>query len=284
MDVPSRARAAADHRVAIAIRKLRARKGPAVHEEVLRLRSTAGYQLDAHVHRADGPGRRPGIVLCPGIDHRGTIFDGWHAPVNADEVARLGCVVLHFDPAGRGESWGEEDMGGPEHQDNVATAIGHLRSRPDVDPARIGVVSISLGVSMAVGALTRAGAQAAWLLDWEGPSDREIITSGGTILTPALGHSLDDELYWRPREAVRHVGSLTCGYVRLQAARDHAQPGELRHALRMIHAAAEGTAPWFQLNDHPRGTIPPRPTWLPSGKLAANKAILRRIRALIQGI
>lgn len=277
-----RARSAAEHRLSIAVRRLRAHRATPTREEPLRLRSTAGYQIDAHLHRpVELRDRVPGVVLCPGIDHPGTIFDSYAAPVTADEVARLGCVVLHFDPAGRGESWGEEDMGGPEHQDDVATAVRYLAARPDVDPDRVGVVSISLGVSMAVGAIALEGAPAAWLLDWEGPSDREIITSGGKIMAPALGHGLDDEVYWRPREAVRHVGKLTCGYVRLQAELDHAQPGETRHAQRMIRAAADGGVPWFQLNDHPRGEVPARPVWLQSGGLAANSAILRKVRVLM---
>lgn len=274
--------AAADRRLARAIRKVRARAAAPVREEPLRLRSSAGYQIDAHVHRpVDASGRLPAVVLCPGIDHPGTHFDTFSMPVTADEVARLGAVVLHFDPAGRGESWGEEDMGGPEHQDDVATAVRYLAARPDVDPDRVGVVAISLGVAMAVGAVALEGAAAAWLLDWEGPCDREIITSGGKIMTPALGHAMDDETWWRPREAVRHVGLLRCPYVRLQAELDHAQPGETRHAMRMLHAAAAGSLPWFQINDHPRGEVPPRPVWLPSGTLAANAAILRKIRTLL---
>lgn len=244
--------------------------------------STAGYQLDAHLHRPTGvAGPLPAVVLCPGIDHPGTIFDGLAAPVSADEVARLGALVLHFDPAGRGASWGEEDFGGPEHQDDVATAVRYLASRPDVDPHRVGIVAISLGVSMAVGAVALHGAEAAWLLDWEGPSDREIITSGGARMEPAMGHGLDDETWWGPREASRHVGRLSCPYVRLQADPDHAQAGETRHAMRMIHAAAAGTLPWFQINDHPRGEVPPRPSWLPGGRLAANQAILRKVRTLM---
>lgn len=282
MTAVPRVKNAANRRLAVAVRTLRAHRAAKVREEPLRLRSTAGYQIDAHLHRPAGlSGPLPAVVLCPGIDHPGTVFDRWISPVTADEVARLGCLVLHFDPAGRGESWGEEDMGGAEHQDDVATAVRYLAARPDVDPARVGILSISLGVAMAVGAVALHGAPAAWLLDWEGPCDREIITSGGTLLAPALGHGLDDERWWTPREAVRHVGRLSCGYVRLQAEQDHAQPGETRHATRMIHAAAAGALPWFQLNDHPRGAVPPRPNWLPSGDLAANTAILRKVRTLL---
>ena len=273
-----------DRRLATTIRAARARRGASVRTQPIELRSTVGYHLAAQLHTvADAsPKPQPAILLCPGIDDPGSVFSTWLAPVTAAEIARLGCVVLTFDPAGRGQSWGEEDFGGPEHQDDVRVALRYLAAHPEVDPTRIGVVAISLGVSMAVGAVASAelDTPVAWLLDWEGPSDREIITAGGARMAPAGGHTLEDEVYWRPREAVRHVGRLPCPYVRLQALRDHAQPGEHRHALRMIRAAADGRLPWLQLNDHPRGTVPERPVWLPSGRLATNRAILRKIRTL----
>jgi hypothetical protein len=201
-------------------------------------------------------------------------------PITADEVARAGFVALRFDPAGRGESWGEEDFGGPEHQDNVDVALRYLASREDVDANGVGILSISLGVAMAVGAVGRLKTPAAWVLDWEGPCDREIITAQGTIMAPANGHGLDDEDYWKPREAVQHVAELTCPYIRLQAEWDHAQPGELRHAIRMVQAADAGDLPWFQINDHPRRLLPPRVIWISSGQLAANRAILKKLAGL----
>jgi hypothetical protein len=49
----------------------------------------------------------------------------------------------------------------------------------------------------------------------------------------------------------------------------------------MVQAAANGGLPWFQINDHPRNETPPRPNWLAPGMLAANRALLRKIRTLI---
>ena len=277
---------AAERRLAKGSRLAAARRGPPVQQEEVRLRSTVGYQLHAVIHRpvSPPPGRLPAVVLCPGIDDDGSVFASLLAPISADEVARLGCVALRFDPAGRGQSWGEEDYGGPEHQDDVATCVRHLAGRPDVDPARIGIVAISLGVGMGVGAAARPDLDVAWVIDWEGPCDREIITAGGARMAPAAGHTLDDDVYWMPREAVRQVEKLRCPYVRLQAERDHAQPGEVRHAMRMLHAAArgraEGSLPWFQINDHPRNDEPARPQWLRPGTLAAHRALMRKLRVL----
>ncbi len=278
-----RIRSAIGHRLASIPRRLASAdpRSGRVSRKTVKFTSSAGYQIHACLHcRPNLAGPVPGVLLCPGIDDPGSVFNGYSNPVSADELARLGMVVMHFDPAGRGASWGSEDFGGPEHQDNVAVALGYLLARPDVVPSRSGVIAFSLGISMAVGALATHGADlpVGWLLDWEGPSDRDVITAGGRIMTPAAGHSLQDEVYWQPREAVRHVGRLKCGYFRYQSARDHAQPGEFRHAWRMLRAAAAGDVPWFQLNDHPRGHVPRDPAWYPPGYMEAHRVILRKVR------
>jgi hypothetical protein len=243
----------------------------------LRLLSAAGYPLAARITRPAGDAVVPGVVISPAIHHGLAEAETFTSAVTTNEVARLGYAVLSFDPAGRGESWGEEDFGGPEHQDDLRVAILALLAAPRV--RGVGVLALSYGIVAAVGALTRYADElpVRWLLDWEGPSDREIATTGGTKLVPAAGHSLDDDDYWSPREPARRVAGLACGYVRLQAWPDHAQPGEVRHAERLVRAAAAGALPWFQINDHPRGTFPPRPTWLAGGPWNANRAILRKL-------
>ncbi len=94
-----------------------------------------------------------------------------------------------------------------------------------------------------------------------------------------MGHGLDDEDYWRPREALRWVGQSGVPYIRYQSSRDHAQPGVTAHARRMIRAAEEGDLPWFQLNDHPRGEVPDEPRWMPVGTRAFRHWLLDWISA-----
>ncbi len=220
------------------------------------------------------------MLLCPGSNDAGSVFHGWTQPVNALEVASTGVVVMDFDPAGRGQSWGPEDYGGEEHQDDVAICLRYLREH--FDPLKLGVVSISLGLCMSAGALATCGEELGvdWLLDWEGPSDREIITAGGRNLAPAMGRGLEDEAYWRRREPVHHVAAMSCGYVRIQSFVDHAQPGETRHATRLIQAAASGSPDWFRLNEHSRNTVPSNPQWCTHGRLQANRILLREIALL----
>src|SRR5262249_55752850 len=158
-----RAGVAVERRVAQAIRRSR-KQGSIVRERVT-LQTPQGLQIAACIHRG---GSGPAVLLCPRVDDAGTIFDSRGAPISPDEVAALGAGVRHFDPAGRGRSWGAEDYGGDEHQEDVAVAFAHLASLEGVDPARVGVVSISQGAAMAVGAVARRSLGARWLLDWEG--------------------------------------------------------------------------------------------------------------------
>jgi predicted acyl esterase len=270
-------------RGASALRRARGKiDGVDVRSEAIELHSTAGYRLAGRVFRPVGNKALPALVVSPAIHQGIAALSGTAAVVDARELARLGFVVLVHDPAGRGESWGEEDFGGPEHQDDLRAAIRAAAELPGTT-GLVGVLSLSLGLAAAAAALARwPELPVAWLVDWEGPCDREIITASGTRMVPAAGHTLDDEAWWAPREAVRHVGRLRCGYVRLQAFPDHAQPEEVRHARRMVRAALAGSAAFCQLNDHPRGQLPERPEWLRGGPLAANRAILGKLATLAQ--
>ena len=257
-----------ERRLAMLLRRRRRTRD--VRVEAVPFTSAVGYRIAAWVHLPPGEGPFPAVVLCPdGQDDAGSLADAGTSVVTADEIAASGTACLRFDPAGRGDSWGEEDHGGPEHQDEVASAARLLADRVDIDARRIGLVGLGAGSVMAIGAAALAAAPAAWVLDWEGPSDREL-NGGGDA-------SSDDDAFWVPREPARHVGALPCGYVRLQSEQDHARPDEVRHALRMGAAAASGGGPWFQVNDHPRGRAPSRPRWLLPGWLAAHRAVMRKI-------
>jgi pimeloyl-ACP methyl ester carboxylesterase len=220
-----------------------------IREEGVWLTLPDGYRVFAHVHSPAGNDPLPGVLLIPGLAGAGTSFDRLSALISADEVAALGCVCVHFDPPGLGRSWGEYDYGGPACRAATLATLEFLARAPRVRGS-LGVVAISLGVASGVHVVAEHGRRLGvdWLLDWEGPCDRQVITSFGTIMKPALGHGLDDDEYWMPREAVRHVGRLGCRYLREQAGTDHAQGEYTTHAIDMVNAAVEGEVPEVRLN------------------------------------
>jgi uncharacterized protein len=60
-------------------------------------------------------------------------------------LARHGYGVLVFDRRGEGESDGDPNSYGWDGDRDVKAAIEFLRSRPDVDPNRIGAIGLSVG-------------------------------------------------------------------------------------------------------------------------------------------
>jgi hypothetical protein len=270
-----------ESKLAAGVRRLRPARGIELTEEVLWLPSTVGYRLYCHLHRpAETPKRHPALLLCPGGQSPGTVFDGQDAPIRAEDIARLGIAVLHFDPAGRGRSWGAEDHGGREHQDEVACLLAYLAGREDVDPERVAVLSIGEGLPMAAGGIAASRVPVRFLLDYEGPSDWETLTAGGSDQRLSAGRKESDLYFWGQRDASKSISGLGCSYIRLQAAVDHSRGGDLRHARRMMRAALEAGLP-CQLNSHPESTLPERPDWLRPGPQTARTAMLLKLERLI---
>ncbi len=234
-------------------RRMRGRAVGAIgrmHDDDFWLTLPDGYRVYLHMHGPPGLDPLPAVLLVPGLDGTGTSFDKLSAIVAADEIAALGCVCAHFDPPGMGRSWGTYDYGGPNCQAATLAALEFLARSPRFDGRRLGVLAISLGVASVMPVVAEHGARLGvdWVLDWEGPGDRQVITSFGTIMKPAMGHGLDDETFWGAREAVRHVGELRCRYLREQACEDHAQGDYTTHAIDMVNAAVAGGCPDVWLN------------------------------------
>ncbi len=239
-----------------------------------------GYRIYAHVHAPVGAAPLPGVLLVPGLGGTGTSFDGVGALIAADEVAALGALCVHFDPPGLGRSWGRYDYAGPSCQAATEAALAFL-SRCPRRRGPLVVLSLSLGVAMATPVVAAQGARLGvdLLVDWEGPGERQVITSFGRIMDPAMGHGLDDDAYWAAREAERHVSSLPCRYHRVQSAVDHAQGEYVGHAVGMINAAVAGSCPGVWLNGAPVSRLLgpralKRVEWTEPGVAAANRALL----------
>jgi pimeloyl-ACP methyl ester carboxylesterase len=113
--------------------------------EDVRLPTADGVRLAAwYVPSRNGAA----VVLLPGASStRTSVLD------QAEVLASGGYGVLLVDARGHGESTGRAMDFGWYGDLDVAAAVDHLADRPDVDPARIGAVGLSLGGEVAIGAM-----------------------------------------------------------------------------------------------------------------------------------
>jgi len=225
----------------------------AVVVETLRVvNPRSGCSLYVHIHRPTSAGPAapvPGVVLVPDLSNAGTVFDGF-----ADSLAADGFAALHFDADGRGRSSGAEDYDGNVHQDGLAACATVLASRPYVDSENLGIYSRGYGIVMATGMVARhATPNIKFLMDWEGPSDRNQTSSdsGGHVPVP-----VDSEAFWLEREAGRFIKSVPGAYLRFQTATDHTgRIPDNHHAIALIDSATatgyggSGIAVWTRVND-----------------------------------
>jgi len=133
------------------------------------------------------------VLLCTGKDQP--------CPVPAATFVRLGFAVLEFDPSGRGKSWGAEDNGGTEHQDNVSCMLNWLHQQHPT--GRHFVVSIGDGIVMATGGIINCPTPPACLISLN-PCDVHRMT----------GRQYDD-FYWQERDLQHFLPQLPCNYIHL---------------------------------------------------------------------
>ena len=207
-------------------------------EREIMVLSTTGYPIHCTLLEPQQSHSLPAILLCP-PHHQGKDFFQQQSPILAQNLAQLGFRVLCFDPAGRGASWGEEDYGGREHQDNALQCLRQL----DTMSSTILVLSIGTGLSTALGAIARHN-NIHCLLDVDGLSDREL------ILEQQHQYPNPDDYFWKYREPLQQITSISCGYIRLQCHSD------IRNASRIFRQLDGLTTSFFQFNEHPRGATP----------------------------
>ncbi len=209
-----------------------------------------GPAVYAHIHRPVTSVKHPGVVLVPGGLDPGSAFDKG-TEVTADDIASFGFAVLHYDPSGRGQTGGVEDYWGPNNQRELLIVLDHFARHPFVSSNDIGIFSFSIGITISSGALARYSLPfIKYLFDWEGPSNRFIITQNDNL--KLLKNFLcSDMKFWREREAARFIGKIKCGYFRYQAERDHVQGLYKGHAIELVNLATRGEAKWTKLNNNP---------------------------------
>ena len=207
------------------------------------------------------------LILIPGGTGDSAMFtDEIPGGAAVEQLGLEGFHLVVFDPEGRGQSEGSEDFNGHIGQDGLYAITLFVKDLPTV--GQIGYFSQSYGVSLATGVLARyPDAPVEFLIDWEGPANREDITIGcrssntdDASQTEPQDHACSDDPYWEEREAEHFVSLIQVPYHRLQSLNDHAQP-DVSHAEDMIRAATgaefggDGQSPWTRLNDLVPNTV-----------------------------
>jgi len=229
-------------------------RGSRIRRQELWLTNASGYRIRAHLHEPSDQELRPAVVLIPGRGLSGAIFCSQRYLLSADELALHGIRTIHFDPVGRGSSWGHDDFCGLEGQDSLRAVLDYMHTLRSVDRSRVGVLSFSSGLCLAAPVLAREGTRLGtrFLLDWEGPATRHEILLGGP-LPPAARTAMaaDPEKFWALREPIAWIDKLPCHYVRIQSRDDHSLgAGSQECALKLVTAAARGAALSTRLGDN----------------------------------
>ena len=212
------------------------------------------HRVYAHIHTPAEAGKHPGIIIVPGANSPGTDYDKG-VSLRASEIASCGFTVLHYDPFGRGKSDGKEDYWGYNHQRELVDVVHYFSNLPEVDPEDIGILSFSIGIIIAVGALAKFDIpEVRYLFDWEGPSNRFNITRNDTH-GPLKDFPTSKNEFWNEREAARFICEIECGYFRYQAEKDHMQENYKGHAIELLNNATNGRASWTRCNENPVNTF-----------------------------
>jgi uncharacterized protein len=126
---------------------------PYVEEQVTFSNTPAGVSLSGTLTLPKGTGPFAAAVLIAGSgpeDRDGTIAN--HKPflVLSDYLTRRGVAVLRYDKRGIGQSTGSAEMATTmDLAGDAQYAIAYLKTRKDIDPARIGLIGHSEGAMIA---------------------------------------------------------------------------------------------------------------------------------------
>ena len=151
-----------------------------------------GVTLAGTLTLPEGQGPFPAVVLISGSgpQDRDEALMG-HRPflIWADALSRQGIAVLRYDDRGVGASTGSfQAATGADLASDAVAALAWLATRPEVDPARIGLIGHSEGGTLAP-YVVQQGGEAAWIVMLAGPTvtGGEIISEQQRRLAVALG-------------------------------------------------------------------------------------------------
>lgn len=244
------------------------------------IRSINGKTILIRTASPSAEGPHPTIIGVAGGTNA-FVFKRWDAL--SRNLLGKGVSLVDFAPQGRQGSQGVEDCNGHVHQDDLKAIIDHLVLLDSVDESRIAIASFSYGITTTFGALTRhPELPVLFVVDWEGPAcpGRDFLRAhrngeawaksildankDGVVTEREVASfrapwvcnvALNDEEYWRERDAARYAADVAVPYLRYQAAIDHVQGASKYHMMELVNAATNGSSPWTRVNKNPPNTI-----------------------------
>ena len=185
------------------------------------------------------------VVVLPGSG--GTKGD---VREHAAALQRHGYGVLALDARGHGESGGVGNAWGWRGDLDVRAAVDYALSRPDVDPARVGVLGLSMGAEQAItaaasdrriGAVIAEGASARTAGDvtWLGDAPTDLVDR---VMYPILWGLVDVLTEAREPVLLREAVAAAQAPILLIVGNDAAEVGA---APLLIGAAPDRVEPWI---------------------------------------
>jgi pimeloyl-ACP methyl ester carboxylesterase len=134
----------------------------------------AGVTLSGTLSLPPGPGPFPvaEMIIGSGPNPRDGYGGGGYFLVISDDLVRHGIATLRYDKRGTGESTGRfQGAGNQDFADDAAAGLAFLKTRPEIDPSKIGLIGHSEGGRVAPLAAARTQA-AAFVVILSGPGQR----------------------------------------------------------------------------------------------------------------
>ncbi len=169
---------------------------PYRHEDVTFENQKADIRLAGTLTIPQGQGPFPAAVLIAGSGPHGrdeTVFG--HKPflVLSDYLTRHGIEVLRYDKRGVGKSGGSEKTATTaDFADDAQAAFNYLRSQPDVNPNKIGLIGHSEGAVIAPMVAARdSQVDFVVMMAGSGVPGEEILVEQSLLLSEAAGMGKD---------------------------------------------------------------------------------------------
>ena len=223
--------------------------------EVGFINPAGGHRLAGTLTVPQGKGPFPAVVLVHGsgpLDRDETILE--HKPflVLADHLSRQGIAVLRYDKRGVKQSGGVyKDATTRDFAADAEAAVAFLRSRPEVDAGRIGMIGHSEG-GMIAPIVAARDPKLAFVVMLAGPGVRGELLMVEQIALGTRAAGMPAEAVARERALNRAVFAAIVAEAQPERARDKArqlmEDAERQGILAAGTAAQRApafTSPWF---------------------------------------